>query len=527
MLFAVHFLGAICAALSRSRHGCAVSKQAPPKRAMQATPPKRPLIEADPKDRLAVETTITWAKRHRKVGTVFMRPVAIGLLVTGCNTIPPEPIALRATAEQFQARRIDDPGLAAFARRPGSGVSDWPPAHLDVRALDLAALYFSPNLQLARTRWNVAKAVVRTAGEIPNPSLSLNPLYVVSAAAGASPWFVSAGLIQIIETMGKRPKRVARASYLAEAARLDVRNTAWTVVGQVNGYLLDVAAADARIAALDQQIAAQTGLVDAAEKRLRVGLGSFVELSTARLVLTRAILDRQSSVAARVDAQHRLADAIGVPSAALPLDRLVLPRLDQRLPPDLPGRIKAKAALNRADLLAALANYAASTVELQLQTAGRYPNVELGPGFEYDQGDRKWGLSLAVQLPVFNRNGGPIAEAEAQRRQAADQFTADQARVIGEVDRTIAAYAEALRSLDLAVRLFDEQARRAKAQEALFVQGEIDRLELLAARAELATAVVGRADAQGTVAKARLAVELAGQISADGLDPGALIFPES
>ena len=447
-------------------------------------------------------------------------------LLASCATPSARPISASEGAQRYRARTLDEPGLGAFASRldPARGTRSQEP--LDPHALEIAALYFSPTVQLAEAKWRVSQAAVRTAGERPNPTLSFDPLYVTNAAAGVAPWMISATLVQLIETAGKRPSRIARAEYLAEAARLDVLAAGREVVGRVDGLMLDASVAQGRLAALDQQIAAQAGLVEAAQKRLQVGVGSSLELVTARAALSRALLDRQATSANLAETLHQLAMAVGVPADRLPLDQLSLPSLTRTLPAGFAERVRHVAPLNRADLLARLADYAASDAAVRLQLGGRYPNVEVGPAYEFDQGDRKWGLSLVTTLPIFNRNEGAIGEAMAARRQAADQFTASQAAVIGEVDRAIAAYDQSVVALATAERLYAEQASRAHAQETLFARGEIDRVELLAAQAELAAAITGRADAQGGAAKAALAVELAGQLASDGFDPTSRLLAE-
>lgn len=443
------------------------------------------------------------------------------LALAGCAGVRPVEVSPRDTAVSFRARSLDDAGLRVAATRTATGFSQWPPSRLDARALDLAALYFNPDLQVARAKWHSAQAAIVTAGQVPNPTVSVSPLYVTTATAGISPWVVASSLAQIIETAGKRQFRLARAQYSAEAARLDALSIAWDTVHKVNIALLDVAAAQRRAKAIARQVAVQSELVDVTEKLIQAGLGSRLELLTVRTVLNRAILDQQAARTSLVDAQHQLAQVVGVPFDAIPTDRLSLPPLDQILPAGFEARVRDTAALNRADLLARLADYAASAIALQLEVANRTPNVELGPNFEYDQGDRKWGLSLTFQLPVFNQNQGPIAEAAAQRRQTADQFLAAQAGVIGEVDRAIAAYGSAVRSLAAADRLFLQQNQQARTQDTLFARGEADRLQLLAARVELAVAALARVDAQSTVARTRLAVEQAGHLSAGGFDPAA------
>ena len=131
--------------------------------------------------------------------------------LAGCA--PPQPVELSAAeaAAQFRARRLDDEGLRQLAAFPATGLSSWPPAVLDSRALDVAGLYFNPALQVARAGWQAAGAAIVTAGQLPNPTFNVGPLYVTKALAGEAPWFLAASLVQIIETAGKRGARVARA----------------------------------------------------------------------------------------------------------------------------------------------------------------------------------------------------------------------------------------------------------------------------------------------------------------------------
>lgn len=463
-----------------------------------------------------------------------LAPVA-GCLLTLANCAAVQPVAVspRDTALAFRARSLDDAGLRTAATRPETGFAEWPPGRLDARALAVTALYFNPDLQVARDKWRAANAAIVTAGQLPNPTLSVSPLYVSTAIAGVppgvagmSPWVVASSLVQIIETAGKRQFRLARSRYLAEAARLDALSIAWDTTSKVNSALTDVAAGKARATAIGRQVAVQSELVEVTGKLMQGGFGSSLELLTARTVLNRAILDQQAVQTTLTDAQHQLAQTVGLPFDAIPKGRLSLPSLDQRLPPGFAAQVRQAAPLNRADLLARLADYAASVITLQLEVANSIPNVELGPNFEYDQGDLKWGLNLTFQLPIFNQNEGPIAEAVAQRRQAAGQFIAAQASVIGEVERAIAAYDSALRSLAAADRLFQQQNQQARTQETLFARGEADRSQLLAARVELATAALARVDSQAAVARAGLAVEQAGHLAAGGFDPATFAVPE-
>lgn len=447
-------------------------------------------------------------------------------LLASCTEVKPAALSPAQSASQFRARSLDDEGLRKFAVQPAAGMVSWPPQRWDARALDLAALHFNPTLDVARSRWAAARADVVTAGQIPNPTVQLSPQYVFTPLPDVPVWVLAASLVQIIEVAGKRQFRTAKAAYLAEAARLEVINAAWQIAGSVEDALLDVDAARRRIAALDAQIESQRALADIAARLVTSGLGSSIEASTARTVLDRAILEREAARAALTSAQQRLAQAIGVPASSLSVDRIVSVGPPGPLSAGSIKQAREETPLNRADLLASLATYAASDAALQLELAGRYPDVQVGPAYDYDEGEHRWGLALAFTLPIFHQNQGQIAKAAALRRQAGEEFIALQARVIGDIDRAVAAYEAALRGLATANELVRRQTQQLRAQQALFDRGETGRPAFLAAQAELAMGRLALVDAETTLAKAQLALEMASQRSLRGLDVAVLALQE-
>src|SRR5204863_2870979 len=98
---------------------------------------------------------------------------------------------------------------------------------------------------------------------------------------------------------------------------------------------------------------------------------------------------------------------------------------------------------HRADLLASLARYEAAQAGLQLEIAKQYPDVRIGSGYQWDQGESKWTISAGAELPIFNRNQGPITEAEARRKLRAAETLDAQARAINEIDRALQSLAAA------------------------------------------------------------------------------------
>src|SRR5207245_732636 len=139
------------------------------------------------------------------------------------------------------------------------------------------------------------------------------------------------------------------------------------------------------------------------------------------------------------EAKAALAGAIGIPVAGLQGFDFSWPDLDS--PPSAdslsPQEIQRDAVLNRLDVRRALAQYAAAEADLQLEISKQYPDVQIGPGYTYEEKNSFFTLGLSTTLPIFNRNQGPIAEGEARRKGAAATFLEKQAQVIAGSERAL------------------------------------------------------------------------------------------
>jgi outer membrane protein, heavy metal efflux system len=182
----------------------------------------------------------------------------------------------------------------------------------------------------------------------------------------------------------------------------------------------------------------QRELTRSLERRFQEGDVAQWELALARTVFRSTQLASIDARRRAAEAEVLLADAIGLPVAAL--DGVVLgPMPLESPPPEISvQQARRQALLNRTDILSALADYEAAQQALRLEVARQYPDVRFGPGYEFDQGDNRWGLGISITLPSFNGNRGPIGEAEARREEAAARFEALQTRVLGEIDLALA-----------------------------------------------------------------------------------------
>ncbi|MEO6184018.1 MAG: TolC family protein, partial [Verrucomicrobiota bacterium] len=405
--------------------------------------------------------------------------VSLISFLVGCVAYQDRPISPAEMALSFEARTLNNPVLRSFLEKnSGTNFSIWPLRSWDFSTLTLVAFYYHPSLDVARAQWAVSNAGETTAKARPNPTVSVSPEYNFNAASGVSPWIAGLNFDLPIETAGKRGYRMAQAKHLSEAARLNIGTVAWQVRKNLRDSLVDFGVGTEKESLLKKQRDTQTKIVGILEQQLKAGAIAPIEISTVRLALNKIQIDLGLAHSQSVEARSRVAEAMGLPSAAIAgIDFNSAPATASDL---FSPEVRRQALQNRSDILSSLAEYAASQSALQLEIAKQYPDVHLGTGYQFDQGENKWALvGLSLELPVLNRNQGGIAEAKARREEAVAKFTALQAKVMAEVDRALAGYEAAQEQLKLSKSLLETQHQREQSIEAQFKAGSIERMELL------------------------------------------------
>ena len=448
---------------------------------------------------------------------VNRRFLTFGLvLLAGCARFQPQPISPAKSAVNLEGRSLTNSALKVFLEKNlHREFANWPAEKWDFEMLTFAAFYFHPSLDVARAQWHAAQAGVKTAGGLPNPTLTVTPGYDVSALSGVNPWFPGVDLDLPIETAGKRGKRISAAGHLSESARLNIATAAWQVRSGVRSSLLNYIAAQRRAALLQKQVAAQEQIVKLLGQKAEVGDIASSELTPSRVALSKARLDLADAQQQFAEARVNLAEAIGVsvnalgvppsggntnpvepPEGGTPNIAFDFDREPEGVKNLTSMEIQQQALLSRTDILSALAEYAAAEDALRLEIAKQYPDVHLNPGYQFDQGEDKWSLGIGVDLPVFNRNQGPIAEAKARREESAARFNALQTKVLAEIERATAVFRVSEKNSAALQSLSADQEKRRNSVEAQFKAGATERLDFLNAELESATSQLVLLDGQ-------------------------------
>jgi outer membrane protein TolC len=421
----------------------------------------------------------------RRCFILFLLGWALGL--TGCVTFQPQPISLSQTAQDFENRSLEDTGLRTFIEKNlQERMPSWPPRLWDFSMLEMVAFYYHPDLDVARARWSGARGGIITAGERPNPGLSVAPEYNANTSPGVSPWLLTLNLDLPVETANKRGYRIAKAKYRSESARLHLVTTAWQVRNRLRTGLIHLYALTQAESLLQRQEYVQNKGVTLLEERLTVGEISQIELTQARIATSQIQLQQKEIKKQKAEIRVEVASALGLPLKAIEKMEISFEMLNKT--PLSEGlsveTLRRQALTSRSDILSSLSDYAASQSNLQLEIAKQFPDIHLGPGYMWDQTNNLWSIGLTLVLPLFNQNQGSIAEAEAHRKEAAANLLALQDRIIGEIDRASHSYRTAWSVLDAANHLLNVKHDQQQSIEALWKGGEADRLGYLQVQIE-------------------------------------------
>ncbi len=434
---------------------------------------------------------------------------ACALALGGCRAVPPAPLDAERAARALEERMLSSAALRAFAFGAlGEALPEAREAWSE-RALVAAALYYQPSIAEAAARVREAQAAVESASARTNPTLSLVPEYSLDPGPGESPWAPGLVIDWPIRTAGKRADAIDRATAQALEAHYALAAEIVAVERAVRLARVELEAAEATIQGLGQEARVHDEIAHAWRRRIELGAASRAQAAPALSAALEASGELASARARALSAESALAAAIGIPRAALGEVTLSPLAVAPSAPPDREQRRTALA--RRADVLAALAAYAASEAALQLEVAKQFPDLRLGPGYQWDQGQSKWQVGISLELPIGNRNQGPIREAIAAREGAAAHVTAVQTAALAEIDAASAAAEGAAAERELLAQSAEQLGALAERSQDALAAGAASRLDALSAEAVALRAARGAREAVAARSgRARRAGGLAG-----------------
>ncbi|HYP77159.1 MAG TPA: TolC family protein [Polyangiaceae bacterium] len=266
------------------------------------------------------------------------------------------------------------------------------------------ALSHNPDLRSTRWEQDVVAASVTSAAALNNPTARAEWLHVQSPANYG--WGVGLEWAPPQPGVYGSGKDAARAQL--RAAKADFSERRADLEATVRLSYAQIAALTEEIALAEKSVETRRSVHLALKERVSHGASSRIELSMALVSLARGEQERDLLRLGRTTEITKLEALLGLPKGqALSL----APRLTSEA-----GQ-EARAA-NRPQLVADAARADAADATLEAERAKRWPWLSLQARYrKRDQSTYPDDVSLGLELtlPIFDRNPGPIAAAEASR----------------------------------------------------------------------------------------------------------------
>jgi cobalt-zinc-cadmium efflux system outer membrane protein len=367
----------------------------------------------------------------------------------------------------------------------GARVTQAQPAATAITAEQAVAEAVDHNLSLLAEKFNVsvAAAAVVTARLRPNPVLTVDvmrpdaPLVDTGIAVNEA----AVRTDYVVERGGKRERRIEQATLARSVAELQLLDTTRKLVLNVQSAFADVQLAKLNLALAQENLAALNSVVTVNVERVRTGDLSQVELARSRLAALQFENDVQQQTSKLEVARSRLAVLLGRRPAET-VDVIG----DLRRDTDVLDRtlLQARALEMRPDLRAVRSDQARSVADLRLQLANGKVDYTISGEYHRQSGGglvgNNYGAFFSVPLPIFSRNQGEVARADAQRLQLETKTRALEADVVAELNAAFLEYTSARQIVERIETSMLTQARDVRAtMEYSYRRGEASLVEFL------------------------------------------------
>ncbi|MBV9841322.1 MAG: TolC family protein [Sphingomonadaceae bacterium] len=371
--------------------------------------------------------------------------------------------ALAGCAHYVPLPLVQTPPLAPAVAAPPGFV---PGAPLGISQVAALAVENNPDLRGIRARRGVAQAQLVQAGILPNPSLSAAILPLISGPGSVTGWNI--GLTQDIKALVTYRAKRRAAGYSAGQVDAEILWQEWQVAGQARQLAADLIQGERSRPLLVETFDLLSRRNAILQRALAAGNATLVTAAPTLVALQGARTNLEALDQAQLSRRHQLNALLGLePDVILPL------RATIDLPPFDPVAIRASLATlpdHRPDLLALRLGYEAQDQNVRVAILSQFPDLILGGTAASDNSAViNGGPSATIGLPIFDRNQGNVAIANATRAQLHEEYSARLAAAVGQVGATLTEMDQLARQL--AVVQGDLPAARLAAERAALAFG--------------------------------------------------------
>jgi cobalt-zinc-cadmium efflux system outer membrane protein len=383
---------------------------------------------------------------------------------------------------------------------------------ISLMTLEQWALASNPAIQQASASAYKAMGFCNQVGMLPNPTVGFFGEQIADAQTDQYGAFVNQNFI-----LGDKLRLNQNVlSHGVQAQLWEVEAQRRRVITDVRVKFYEALAAQQRVDVATDFGKVLTEGVRVAEVRKQVAEGTQSEILLARIQRTELeVLQKRAGISYDA-AWNELAATVGIRNLSpTPLERPAPVQPEQRNWESVYQDLVARSP----ELKAANARICRAAANVQRQRAQPIPNVEVMAGVGHDLAtDQQFGrVQAGVGLPVYNKNQGNIAAAEAEYCRAQQGYRRIQLSLRARLARVAKDYDSAKIALERYEQEIVPQAQEnLKLTEQGYAAGEFGFLEALTARRVYFQASLELIDARRDVAQATAMID--GLLLTGGLD---------
>ncbi len=354
----------------------------------------------------------------------FLRFGALGIAIflSGCATYHALPLTksanLKASLEQLDLT-VPSEGKTADQTRID------PQKPLSADDVGMLAVLNSPSLASQSGQLSAARAGLLSATILPNPSLSVDYEFYLHGPGTSNS--LAASISEDIRSIVTYSPRVKAAKARLGQVKANLLWQDWLVAQRARLLAVDIYADERALEIRSREsslLDSEVNKVRAATAAGNLALSVEAPLLAAKASADSAIASTQMTL---ITDWQELDALIGLdPSVRFAIARPV----SVSLPDDINSLIETLPK-RRPDLVALQLGYNASDEDVRKAIRGQFPDFSIGPAGGWDT-SRVYSLGpiITMSLPLFDRNQGKIASAQATRAQLHAEY---QARLDGAV----------------------------------------------------------------------------------------------
>lgn len=386
--------------------------------------------------------------------------IRAGLLLTlgSCVSYEAQPLESKERRARWHERSAES-ALELIDRLKREGAPGPPERYdaadgLTLEEGRLFAWLYHPGLRLARLQEERARKSAEVAGLWIDPRFSLGLLRIAESVDDR--WIVNPGLSFTLPLSGRLRSERALAGAELEAASLAVLEAEREVWRDVRIEWLRWSAAEQRSEVLAAFVERATALNEKTSDLVGMGEMRPTEAALFQLetIQRQNQLHRERGEAAAAD--QRLRTLLGL-SPDAPVKLIPTLRADRS--------VVAAIGDGHPTLARLRSHYDAAEARLQREIQKQVPDLRLGPQFESEEGQSRFGIQGGLPVPLFNRNRRGIAEATVDRELARASYENAYQELVGRravAEARAAALAEQRSTLEeVLVPLVDQNRERA------------------------------------------------------------------